>query len=69
MRVLIVENNVIIAMHLAQLVTDLGHEVCATAASASDAIAQGAALNPDVVLMDLRLAKGSSGCGCCPRPL
>ena len=61
MRVLIVENSAIIAMHLAKLVTDLGHEVCARAASASDAIAQAAALKPDVAIMDLRLAKGSSG--------
>ena len=43
MRVLIVENSAIIAMHLAKLVADLGHEVCARAASASDAIAQAAA--------------------------
>ena len=61
MRVLIVENSAIIAMHLAKLVTDLSHEVCARAASASDAIAQAAALKPDVAIMDLRLAKGSSG--------
>ena len=61
MRVLIVENGTIIALHLAKLVTDLGHEVCARAASASDAIAQAAALKPDVAIMDLRLAKGSSG--------
>lgn len=46
---------------LGKLVTDLGHEVCARAASASDAIAQAAALKPDVAIMDLRLAKGSSG--------
>jgi len=61
MRVLIVEDDFIIATHLAKLVVDLGHEVCATAASASDALAQAATLNPGVVLMDLRLAKGSSG--------
>ena len=61
MRVLIVEDSVIIAMHLANLVADLGHEVCACAASSSDAIAQAAALKPDVAIMDLRLAKGSSG--------
>jgi two-component system, response regulator PdtaR len=60
MRVLIVEDNTIIALHLAKLVTDLGHEVCACAASAADAIAQAAALKPDVATMDLRLAKGSS---------
>ena len=61
MRVLIVENGAIIAMHLAKLVTDLGHEVCAYAASASDAIAQATAFKRDVAIMDLRLAKGSSG--------
>ena len=61
MRVLIVENSAIIAMHFAKLVTELGHEVCACVASASDAIAQAVARKPDVVIMDLRLAKGSSG--------
>jgi hypothetical protein len=43
MRVLIDENSTIIALHLA---TDLGREVCARAASASDAIAQVAVLKP-----------------------
>ena len=61
MRVLIVEDDAIIAMHLAMLVAELGHEVCATAASAAGAIALAALHNPDVVLMDIRLAQGSSG--------
>jgi two-component system, response regulator PdtaR len=61
MRVLIVEDDAIIAMHLTLLVTELGHEVCATAVSAVAAIAQAAAHSPDVVLMDIRLAQGSSG--------
>jgi two-component system, response regulator PdtaR len=61
MRVLIVEDEPIIAMHLALLVAELGHEVCATAASAAGAIALAAAHHPDVVLMDIRLAQGSSG--------
>ena len=61
MRVLIVEDEPIIAMHLALLVAELGHEVCATAASAARAIALAAAHDPDVVLMDIRLAHGSSG--------
>ena len=38
MRVLIVEDEPIIAMHLALLVAELGHEVCATVVSAVDAI-------------------------------
>jgi CheY-like chemotaxis protein len=61
MRVLIVEDDAIIAMHLALLVAELGHEVCATAVSAAAAITQASTHHPDVVLMDIRLAQGSSG--------
>jgi two-component system, response regulator PdtaR len=61
MRVLIVEDDAIIAMHLAMLVAELGHEVCATAVSADQAIERADALRPDVVLMDIRLRRGSSG--------
>jgi DNA-binding NarL/FixJ family response regulator len=61
MRVLIVEDDAIIAMHLAMLVVEFGHEVCATAMSAAGAIALATAHSPDVVLMDIRLAQGSSG--------
>jgi DNA-binding NarL/FixJ family response regulator len=61
MRVLIVEDEAIIALHLAILVAELGHEVCATAASAAGAIALATLYNPHVVLMDVRLADGSSG--------
>ena len=61
MNVLIVEDEVLIAMHLELLVTGFGHEVCATALSSAEAIAHAAAHRPDVALMDVRLAGGSSG--------
>ena len=61
MRVLIVEDEAIIAMHLAMLVADFGHTICGTANSASAAIEQAANLRPDLVVMDIRLANGSSG--------
>ena len=61
MNVLIVEDEVLIAMHLELLVTGFGHEVCATALSAAEAIAHAAAHRPDVALMDVRLAGGGSG--------
>ena len=61
MIVLIVEDEVLIAMHLELLVTGFGHEVCATALSAAEAIAHAAAYRPDVALMDVRLAGGGSG--------
>jgi len=61
MRVLIVEDEALIAMHLEMIVTEIGHEVCAAAASAEEAIAEVAAHHPDVVLMDVQLANGSCG--------
>jgi DNA-binding NarL/FixJ family response regulator len=61
MRILIVEDDAIVAMHLAMLLTELGHEICGTAASAATAIDQAANRKPDIVLMDIRLAQGSNG--------
>jgi two-component system, response regulator PdtaR len=61
MRVLIVEDEAIIALDLAMLVADFGHTVCGIAHSASGAIQQAAFQAPDLVLMDIRLANGSSG--------
>src|SRR6516165_5685604 len=61
MHILIVEDEAIITMDLATLVVDFGHTVCGTADSASRAIKQAADSRPDLVLMDIRLANGSSG--------
>jgi two-component system, response regulator PdtaR len=61
MKVLIVEDEAIIAMYLELLVEKFGHQVCAIASSAAEAIAHAAAHRPDVALMDIRLANGSSG--------
>lgn len=61
MKILIVEDEALIAMHLELLVTRFGHQVCAVAASTAEAIAHSAVHSPDVALMDIRLAGGSSG--------
>jgi two-component system, response regulator PdtaR len=61
MKLLIVEDEMIIAMRLEQFVTDLGHQVCAMASTEDGAIASAEVHRPDVVLMDLRLAHGGSG--------
>jgi DNA-binding NarL/FixJ family response regulator len=60
MRVLIVEDDAIVAMHLAMLLTEVGHETRGTAASAATAIAQAAKYEPDIVLMDIRLAQAAA---------
>lgn len=61
MRVLIVEDEALIATYLEALVVSFGYEVCAIAASAPDAVASAALHMPDVALMDIRLARRTSG--------
>jgi two-component system, response regulator PdtaR len=61
MRVLIVEDEALIAMYLERLVVEFGHEVCAAAACVQDAIERASTHRPDVALIDIRLAFESSG--------
>ena len=61
MKVLIVEDEAIIAMHLEMLVVEFGHEVFGIAASSDEAIALTITHQPDVALMDIRLRFGTSG--------
>ena len=54
-RVLIVEDETIVAMSLEALVEDFGLEPCGVAATGIDAVALARALRPDLVLMDVSL--------------
>jgi DNA-directed RNA polymerase specialized sigma24 family protein len=60
-RVLIIEDETLIAMDLADIVGRLGHEIVATAATARKAIKAAHDHRPDLVLADIQLADGSSG--------
>lgn len=60
-RVLIIEDEALIAMALEQLMTDMGHSIVGMAATEAQAIAIVAANPPDLVLADIQLADGSSG--------
>lgn len=60
-RVLIIEDETLIAIDLSDIVSKLGHEVVATADTASKAINAAAQHQPDLVLADIQLADGSSG--------
>lgn len=60
-RVLIIEDEPLIAMHLEQIVEDMGHDVAAMAMTHKDAIAKAHAVQPELVLADIQLADGSSG--------
>lgn len=59
--VLIVEDQVLIAIHLQDLVEEAGHEVGAIAHDAADALAAAARGRPAFAIMDLRLSNGTSG--------
>ena len=61
LRVLVVEDEALIAMDLGMTLEDGGHEVVATARSAPEAVRLAGAHAPDVVLMDLNLAGGTRG--------
>jgi DNA-binding NarL/FixJ family response regulator len=54
-RVLIVDDEFIIAQTLSVYVEDLGLEVCGSAASADEAVALALDKRPSIVLMDMRL--------------
>lgn len=54
-RVLIVEDEVVIAMNLESIMEDFGFEVCAIAVMGAEAITLATAHRPDIVLMDVSL--------------
>lgn len=60
-RVLIIEDEPIIALELERLVKDIGHEVAGIAATKRDAIEIAQQTNPGLVLADIQLGDGSSG--------
>ena len=59
--VLIIEDEPLIAMQLEDLVRSLGHEICGTAATRTQAQQVVAEHRPGLVLADIQLADGSSG--------
>ena len=61
MRVLIVEDEFLIAMELEMLLTDFGHEVVGTAATEAEALALAEDRRPEVATVDLRLQGGDRG--------
>lgn len=61
LRVLIVEDEAVLAMQLEMLVEDRGHIVVGTAFSATEAIILARETRPDVAFVDLQLQGRSSG--------
>ena len=60
-RVLIVEDEPIIAMDLERIIVDLGHEVIGVAITRREAVAMARSHRPDLITFDIQLADDSSG--------
>ncbi|SNR27908.1 response regulator [Puniceibacterium sediminis] len=60
-RVLIIEDEAIIAMDLESIVADLGHRVTGVARTRDGAVKLGTSDAPDLILADIQLADNSSG--------
>lgn len=64
-RVFIIEDEPLVAAHIAQIVRGMGHMVLGTAATQEAAVAACHANAPDLLLADIMLADGSSGAEAC----
>jgi CheY-like chemotaxis protein len=60
-KVLIIEDEPIIALDLENLVTELGHKVVGIAATRDEAVAKALSERPGLVLADINLGEGGSG--------
>ena len=54
-RILVVEDEAVVAENLEKVITDCGYEVVGRAASADDAVNAAIELKPDLILMDIVL--------------
>ncbi|GJD77123.1 response regulator [Methylobacterium gregans] len=61
LRILVVEDEALIALELECLLDDLGHITVGVACNSSEAIAVGRATAPDVALVDIHLVDGPTG--------
>ncbi len=61
MRIMVVEDDALIALDMVSLLEDLGHEVVAEAADADTAWDLAEQGKPDLALVDIRLAKNTDG--------
>jgi CheY-like chemotaxis protein len=61
LRILIIEDEILIALELENLLQDEGHDVVGMAASSKQALTLGRDLTPDLAFVDIHLADGPTG--------
>jgi DNA-binding response OmpR family regulator len=59
LRVLLVEDDTMLGTLLAEMLEDIGYDVCAIAASEAAAVTAAARYRPDLMIVDARLGTGS----------
>ena len=59
LRVLVIEDDALIAMLLSELLASMGHDVCATAASEAEAVIAASRYRPDLLIVDSGLRQGN----------
>jgi CheY-like chemotaxis protein len=61
LRVLIVEDELFVALHLESVLEEVGYEVSGILSTGESAVEQCELLRPDIVVMDINLGKGMDG--------
>ncbi len=59
LRILLIEDNEVISAILAELLTEMGHEVCGQARTEQQAVRDAARLSPELMIVDVQLQTGS----------
>ena len=59
LRVLVIEDDALIAMLLTEMLAGMGHDVCATAATEAEAVSAATRYDPDLMIVDAGLGRGS----------
>jgi CheY-like chemotaxis protein len=59
LRILLVEDNTMIAWLLEEVLSGMGHDVCAVVATEAEAVAAAIRCGPDMMIVDVRLGEGS----------
>jgi CheY-like chemotaxis protein len=60
-KILVVEDEALVALGVSSMMEDMGHHVCGIAASVAEALDLSRAHAPDLVLMDVNLQEGGNG--------
>jgi CheY-like chemotaxis protein len=60
-KILVVEDEALVALGVSGVIEDMGHQVCGIAASVDEALSLTRTHGPDLVLMDVNLQEGGNG--------